>query len=129
MALNFTPAPGSIRAGPELFPCTNACSVFRPPSLVVERGWSENARQVRSPRLSGLGPARELADPQVSAHPLPAGELAAKVTTKLIVAEAGNRVRQRVSSTAGIAAGREDRRARPTETAESIARICFRCSP
>src|SRR5262249_31981730 len=87
--------------------CTHACSVFRPPSLVVGRGWAENARQVRSSRLSLLGPARKLADPQASRHLLPAGELAAKVTKKLTVAEAGDRARQRVSFTAGAAAGRE----------------------
>jgi len=82
---------------------------------VVGRGWSGNARQVRSARQSELGPARKLADALGSPHVLLAGELAAKLTTRLRLVQAGKTVRQNVRLAAGTSAGTENVRSESVE--------------
>ncbi len=61
------------------------------------------------------GPARKLADALGSAPLLLAGELAAKLTTRLILVEAGKTVRQNVSLAAGTSAGTENVRSESEE--------------
>ena len=65
-------------------------------------------------------PARKLANARASRHPHPAGELAAKLTTKLTVAKAGYVVRHEVTFPAGAAARRKDVRPERLEAAENI---------